>query len=293
MFTIEQVVMFVNSSEKGSFSAAARSMKKSHSAISTAIANLESDLGVQLFDRSAKYPTLTADGERFYQQSILLLRQIERMQGAASSSIEEVEQNITIGLEELVPLAIVETTIEKTASRFPYTNISVIRGSGEYLRSQLENGEVNVVVASNDSGMTRALDFYAIVELPLVTVCSPDSELADLDFVDNETLLGTRQLCCTSMLENPILQLSIKVSPEVWQITDQDDLLKLVEQGLGWAAVPRIMAEERVALGSLKIFQAEFSCTEQSLLIDLLVAPSNSKGPVQKYIEDELKNLSR
>lgn len=292
MFTIEQVVMFVNSSEKGSFSAAARNMKKSHSAISIAIANLEDELGVQLFDRSAKYPQLTADGERFYQQSKLLLRQAERMQAAANSSVDKVEHNITIGLEELVPFTIVETVIEKAATRYPHTKFSVIRNSGDCLRAQLENGEINIVVASNNSGMTRVLDFYAIAELPMVTVCSPDSDLADLDFVDNETLLATRQLCCSSMLDNPILKAAAQVSPEVWRITDQDDLLKLVEQGLGWAGVPKVMADERVALGTLKIFQAEFSCIEPSLLIDLMVAPTNSKGPVQQYIEDELKQIA-
>ncbi|MCS6036963.1 LysR family transcriptional regulator [Klebsiella pneumoniae subsp. pneumoniae] len=51
-------------STAGSFSAAARRLRKSQSTISTAIANLEADLGVTLFDRATRQPTLTPQGSR-------------------------------------------------------------------------------------------------------------------------------------------------------------------------------------------------------------------------------------
>lgn len=46
----------------GSFSAAARKLGKSQSTVSTAIANLEIDLGLNLFDRSSRKPMLTEHG---------------------------------------------------------------------------------------------------------------------------------------------------------------------------------------------------------------------------------------
>jgi DNA-binding transcriptional LysR family regulator len=45
-------------------SAAARRLRKSQSTISTSIANLEADLGFELFDRSARQPVLTVQGEQ-------------------------------------------------------------------------------------------------------------------------------------------------------------------------------------------------------------------------------------
>jgi DNA-binding transcriptional LysR family regulator len=39
-------------------------LRKSQSTISTAIANLEADLGVTLFDRTSRQPTLTPQGEQ-------------------------------------------------------------------------------------------------------------------------------------------------------------------------------------------------------------------------------------
>ena len=58
----DALVAFVLSAELGSFSAAARQLGKRQSTISEAIANLEIDLGVMLFDRQARLPTLSEAG---------------------------------------------------------------------------------------------------------------------------------------------------------------------------------------------------------------------------------------
>lgn len=62
MLTTEQLEAFVASVETGSFSAAARQLGKVQSGISQQIMNLELDTGLQLFDRSGRYPQLTALG---------------------------------------------------------------------------------------------------------------------------------------------------------------------------------------------------------------------------------------
>ena len=63
-YSPEALTAFVEAAASGSFSAAARRMRKSQSTISTAISNLETDLGLTLFDRSTRQPTLTAQGEQ-------------------------------------------------------------------------------------------------------------------------------------------------------------------------------------------------------------------------------------
>lgn len=62
-WTVDQLEAFVTTVKLGSFSAAARHLGKAQSRVSTAIANLETDLDVTLFDRSARLPILTPAGE--------------------------------------------------------------------------------------------------------------------------------------------------------------------------------------------------------------------------------------
>ena len=51
-WNLDQLQLFVRTAESRSFSAAARQTGRAQSAVSTAIALLESDLGVTLFERS-------------------------------------------------------------------------------------------------------------------------------------------------------------------------------------------------------------------------------------------------
>ena len=58
--SLDQLAVFLTVVETGSFAAAARRLRRATSAISYAIANLEQQLGVQLFDRDqARQPALT------------------------------------------------------------------------------------------------------------------------------------------------------------------------------------------------------------------------------------------
>ena len=63
-YSPESLQAFVEAAALGSFSAAARRLRKTQSTVSTAIAHLEADLGVSLFDRSGRYPQLTEAGRR-------------------------------------------------------------------------------------------------------------------------------------------------------------------------------------------------------------------------------------
>jgi DNA-binding transcriptional LysR family regulator len=61
--TIDQLKVFLSVVEAGSFAAAGRRLGRATSAISYTVANLESQLGVALFDREqTRKPTLTEAG---------------------------------------------------------------------------------------------------------------------------------------------------------------------------------------------------------------------------------------
>ncbi|MBN3774537.1 LysR family transcriptional regulator, partial [Burkholderia sp. Se-20378] len=64
----EALLAFAEAALLGSFTAAARKLGKRQSTVSEAIANLEIDLGVQLFDRSTRAPTLTDAGRALLPQ---------------------------------------------------------------------------------------------------------------------------------------------------------------------------------------------------------------------------------
>lgn len=99
-YSPEALTAFVEAAASGSFSAAARRMRKSQSTISTAISNLETDLGLTLFDRSTRQPTLTAQGEQVLGYVKAILAASSRLDELASSLSGNTEPRLTFVLSD-------------------------------------------------------------------------------------------------------------------------------------------------------------------------------------------------
>ena len=75
--SIRVIEIFVRAVESASFVAAARSLLIDPAAVSRAIKGLEESLGILLFTRSTRVLKLTTEGERFYRDSVQMLRKFE------------------------------------------------------------------------------------------------------------------------------------------------------------------------------------------------------------------------
>lgn len=78
------MAVFVRVVEAGGFSAAARALNLTPSAVSKLIARLEDRLAARLFRRTTRHLSLTEEGEAFYQRSARILAEIEEAEQAVS-----------------------------------------------------------------------------------------------------------------------------------------------------------------------------------------------------------------
>ena len=79
-----RIEAFVQVIDAGSFSAAARAMKLSPSAVSKLMSRIEEQLGVRLVDRSTRQLRLTPEGELYYQRCVRIVSEIEDAEQALS-----------------------------------------------------------------------------------------------------------------------------------------------------------------------------------------------------------------
>lgn len=105
-----EMAVFVRVVEDGSFSAAAKTLDMSPSAVSKLVTRLEHRLGAVLFLRSTRELTLTTEGEDFYESSRRILEDLEEAeQSVGTGSVEpsgllRVNTSIPFGTHQLVPL---------------------------------------------------------------------------------------------------------------------------------------------------------------------------------------------
>lgn len=103
------IVAFARAASQGSFTAAARSLAVSPSAVSKTIQRLEQQLGLRLFTRTTRSLTLTPEGRELHARALHLLRAAEEVvQSAAAvraepSGILKIAAPLPIGTRLLAP----------------------------------------------------------------------------------------------------------------------------------------------------------------------------------------------
>jgi len=103
------LIAFARVGSLGSFSAAARSLSISPSAISKSVRRLEERLGVSLFTRTTRSLSLTPEGRDLFERAVDLLRDAEMIEQAAMSARAEpagtlrIATSLPIGVHLVAP----------------------------------------------------------------------------------------------------------------------------------------------------------------------------------------------
>lgn len=85
MENVSQMTVFLRSVEDGSFSAAARSLDMTPSAVSKQITRLEQRLGVRLLNRSTRHLSLTEEGHAYYERASRIAADIAEAEAMVST----------------------------------------------------------------------------------------------------------------------------------------------------------------------------------------------------------------
>ncbi|TAJ69749.1 MAG: LysR family transcriptional regulator [Phenylobacterium sp.] len=104
-----EMEVFVRVVEYGGFSAAARSLRMTPSAVSKLIGRLEERLGARLFARSTRRLQLTSEGAAFHERAVRVLADLEEAERAVTSGARpqgrvRVNSNVAFGQHHLVPI---------------------------------------------------------------------------------------------------------------------------------------------------------------------------------------------
>lgn len=284
-YSPEALTAFVETVATGSFSAAARRLRKSQSTVSTAIANLEADLGFALFDRSARQPVLTEQGEQVlgYVQSILAAS--ARLDELAVSLTAQTEARLTFVLSDTLNPDVLEDLMIQFDRRFPHTEFECLIGEEEDVIDLLQKERAQI-------GLTEARDVYptgiGVIRLPMQTqmaiYVSTTHPLAAQGRVEVDELHGWRELQLSTYLERETTQ----VRGPIWSAPNYLLLLSMAVQGFGWCALPCALVEEFAAAKSL--VQISVPGWPRTVAIDLLWNKRSPPGVAGSWLRQYLQD---
>lgn len=165
--------------EFGSLTAAARRLHVSQSAVSEQMADLESELGVQLFDRSGRSIRLTPQGRVFQEEARKTLDAAGRAVELTRLSEKGEFGTLSIGFFLWGAGGFFPRIIREYRRRRPGTRVALIDMHASQQPLALEDGRIDVgLTRPLEPPFTRTLRSELLYRDPIVAVVRPDHPFA-------------------------------------------------------------------------------------------------------------------
>jgi DNA-binding transcriptional LysR family regulator len=292
--TLDQMRMLVAIVDAGGFTAAARRVQRAQSAVSHAIATLEDQLGVPLFDRSTRRPQLTDAGRVLLEDARSVIARTERFKARARSISQGLESELLIAASAVVPTPALVSALEAFARQFPTVAIQLFieefGGAALLVREDVCSigivGSQSLDVLTRDEIEQRSVGTVAVVAVassrhPLAQFGTPVTEL---DLEDH------RQLVPTSRAS---VRYANTLSYDAWQVADLSSRYAMIKAGLGWGTVPESLAHEDLVTGRVvRLNLASRSSEAMRVPIYAIYKASKPPGEAGRWLIDRLTNAT-
>lgn len=290
MLTTEQLEAFVASVETGSFSAAARQLGKVQSGISQQIMNLELDTGLQLFDRSGRYPQLTAAGHHLLPYAKAVLAQHRRLAQQVSGLGSDTSMEVILAVDEGIPYNRLGDLLRQLELEFPQICLSLLCASSKDVIALVKEGKATVGLLFSEPVYPETLDFETIGTVTFELLVSPKHPLAEIRAMHTDILKLHRQLVIGSKYSSNFWFDQVH-SPDVWFADNYYVLLELTKQGFGWALLPKPLAQEAMSKGELQAVKLDFEVGGWQANVDVLQSSASQVSRVNVRMRQLLREL--
>jgi len=251
---LEQIQAFLAVVRAGGINRAAEMMNLTQPAVTSRIKSLESTLGAQLFER-------TRSGVRLTKQGDLLVSYAEQFQQLSQlveenvMSAEGVEGHLRLGVSETIAQSWLPELVSEIHRTYPKVKIEISVDISTVLRENLLKREIDLAI------LLGPVSEYTVenVELPKVELAwysavSPAGSSAEpVDFSKTPVITYAKNTRPFRELKSELVK---RVGPQVslFPSSSLSACFRLVEVGLGVAALPRSIGQRYVCEGRIREF---------------------------------------
>lgn len=236
---LQNLRFFVAVYEERSISAAARKVHATQSGVSTQVRDLETQLGLSLFDRVSTGVVPTKAGEQIYRRAIVILREVGRLDDDITAFSGELTGEVRVGIMPTFARAILGPVLARFATDNQLVDVKVTEGYSALLMQMVLDGDLDLAIVP-DGVIPEALrSSHLDTDLELLVSARPIEGVkhsVDLASVPSLRLVlpgpgNARRKKIDQQLQN--------YSPAVHNIMELDSMmttLDMVRRG-GWASI--------------------------------------------------------
>lgn len=255
---LKQLEAFVQVSESGSFSKAAKELFLTQPTISAHISSLEKELNVRLFIRNTKEVSLSDDGKDLYRYA----KQITDLEKAIEERFymdsDDGKHFITIAASTIPAQYLLPKVLMCYRERYPKEQIKIMETDSSEVVTQVVDHMVDVGFTGTvlEKKHCKYIPFYKD-ELAVITPDTPEYRILkeqnrdDIDWIKRKPLIlreegsGTRKEAEKQLKNAGISKEDLDI---VASIANQETIKKSVKQGMGITVLSRLAAEDEDGL---------------------------------------------
>ncbi|QEL22027.1 LysR family transcriptional regulator [Bosea sp. F3-2] len=249
--TLDQLKVLLTVVDVGSFAGAARKLNRATSVVSYAIANLEAQLGLTLFDReTTRKPQLTEAGRMVLAEARRVSNSIDNLRAKSKGLLQGLESELHIVLDTLLPEHRVVDALTSFREHFPTVNLHLyVESLGAVTRLVLDR--VATIGVAGPLVTVDAIEKVGIGSVRMIPVAAPGHPLASAENIPPGAGREHVQLVLTDRSDLTRGRDVAVVGTSTWRLADLSSKHMLLKAGIGWGNMPEPMIRDDLAAGRL------------------------------------------
>ena len=237
--SIRQLSAFISVADNGSFTRASEQMHLTQSAVSGLIKELESSLGIVLFDRTTRQLSLSVVGHHLLPQARRILNEMQLFENEASSLTSLAQGQVRLAVSQFAASSM-PAVIAQFAKAYPDISVSLLDCSAENVLEHIQNIEVDLGVGT-ERGFTEPDDDISadlLYQLPFCVVMPDNHALAQKTEVIWQDLVDTPLITLQGpFIEQVTAELDEEIASHIQQarykVNFMSTALEMTRQGFG------------------------------------------------------------
>jgi DNA-binding transcriptional LysR family regulator len=291
--SLDQLRTFIAAVDEGSFSAASRKLLRSQSVISETVSNLEEQIGVQLFDRSGRYPVLTPAGTVLLADARAIITGVDLLKARAKGMTAGLEPELSVVVDVFYPIDAITKVATAFRQQFPSVALRIyVEALGAAIQPVLD-GRCSVGIVGSLPSIPDTLSHERLPSISFLMVAAHDHPLTlHKGKVPRELLAKHTQIVLTDRSELSAGREFGVMSPTTWRLADLFAKHHFLLNGLGWGGMPLHTVQKDLDAGRLAALPIE-DVPPGGLPLEMSAVwqTKSPPGPAGRWFIDNLKKI--
>jgi DNA-binding transcriptional LysR family regulator len=250
--TLDQLQIFLSVVKTGSFAGAARELGRAVSVISYGIANLEAQLGLEMFEREGtKKPVLSVAGRAVLAEARGLAQGMDSLRAKVKGLLEGLEAEVDLAVDVMLPAERLGRVLREFARTYPTVSLRLHVEALGAVTAMVLDGRAAIGVSGPLALGTEGIDWIEAGAVPMVPVAAPDHPLGRMTEIAPGAGREHIQLVLTDRSNFTAGRDFAVMSPKTWRLADLGAKHSLLREGIGWGNMPLPLIEGDLVAGTL------------------------------------------